>query len=834
MQLAQQLKAAGLGAFPCALNYDQTKGKWGKKPLTVQGESWAITAERPIDDPQVAWQTGGQTAIGVPVPADVIVIDLDTYVPGCTTQTADAIFGCQIPWQQALIQTTIGGGQHYAFKAPSTWRVKQRDNIGGTPRNKSGVDTRTIGGFICTGHGYTPADVFGVLRMAYPQSLPELPEGCRELLERHEAPAPTGPVVLPDDSERDLPALEAALRHIDPEKREDWFEVGCALKHYFHDDESTGFALFDAWSGGEYWKDGCPAGYAGETQSSQWGTFKPVKEGRTIAIGTLFHKAMQGGWIPPARFDTSAAFGQGAAPVETFNGLVQRINEQGADSRHVEDILKSITTSGCNEIQALLLRNELKAMLQSAKLLDKDMRALIDRATSPQSAIPAVNGLYGPNDTDNAALFLSTRYPNETLIKCDSEYFCYSGKVWEKLPIDALKHQIASDMAMARCQVSRINTCIDLVCKLAPVSEGGMSRLPANKIIFDNGVLDIDTGYLEVHSKSYLTTNILPYNYNPGAYCPEWLAFLYVTLEGDQERIGLLQEWIGYLLTSDYRHHKVMMLLGPRRCGKGTIGRVIQQVVGETNFSGGSLTSFAADSFIDSLRNKPVMFIGDAEKRVAPAKVNQVIERIKSISGNDSVAFDRKFISHMSETLPTRITIATNSVPNLFDDSGALASRLLLLPFNVSFYGREDLLLFNRLVPELSGIAAWALEGLRRLQHNGRFVEPAASQSEMQYISEAYSPLTRFLNEACICTPDSESTTGDLYAVYRVWCLDEGEDILKSKTFVGAIKDATRGKDVSYGVHRFNDGTRGRGFKGIQSAGAVPSTASAFQPKVVS
>ena len=151
----------------------------------------------------------------------------------------------------------------------------------------------------------------------------------------------------------------------------------------------------------------------------------------------------------------------------------------------------------------------------------------------------------------------------------------------------------------------------------------------------------------------------------------------------------------------------------------------------------------------------------------------------------------------------------------------------------MSFYGREDLQLSDRLLNELPGIAAWALEGLRRLQYNGRFIEPAASQAEVQYISEAYSPLIRFINEACEQSVGAECTTADLYAVYRAWCLEEGEDILKSKTFVGAIKDATRGHSISYGVHRFADGSRGRGFKGVRPAREVPGTASAFQPKVV-
>jgi len=337
MQLAQQLKAAGVDTFPCAVNYNYTKQKWEKHPVTVNREPWAATAQRPIDDPAVQWN--GCKVLGIPVPDDVVIIDLDTYRPGCSTDSADMIFGTQLPWAQSFIQATIGGGSHYAFRLPA-WPVKQGSNIGGPG---SGINTRVAArGFICSGEGYGQAAPFGVLRMAYPESLPVLPEACRALLEQPVAEQPQR-TELPDNDDRDVEAVKAALAHIDPTERDTWRDIGFALKHYFHDDEETGFALWDAWSSGEYGGHDCPATYAAETQRSQWSSFRAVREGATITIGTLFHMALQGGWTPPARFDTSTAYGEGAAPVETFNGLVTRIMEEGADSRKTEELMAAIT-----------------------------------------------------------------------------------------------------------------------------------------------------------------------------------------------------------------------------------------------------------------------------------------------------------------------------------------------------------------------------------------------------------------------------------------------------------------------------------------------------------
>lgn len=826
MILAQQLKAVGLGAFPCAVNYNYGKTKWEKHPLTVNRESWRDTADRPINDTAVQW--GGVSVLGLPIPPGVVVIDLDTYKPGCTPDSANVILGAVLPWAQAYIQTTISGGSHYAFRLPA-WDVRQTDNIGGPG---SGVDTRVAcKGFICTGEGYTPADSFGVMRLAYPESLPLLPDACRAVLEVPEATAPQR-TELPAGNDRDVESLRAALAHIDPTERDTWRDIGFALKHYFHDAEDVGYDLWDAWSSGHYWPDGCPASYSQDTQWSQWSGFKPVKEGRTVTIGTLFHTAMAGGWTPPARFDTSAAFGEGAVSVDTFNGLVQRIMETGADSRNVEGLLADITTSGCNEVQAVLLRNELKAMLKTAKLLDKDLAAVIDRKITPQ-ARTVTSGQYDKNHTENAELFLAANYREDTLIRSDEMWYLYDGRCWVETDDAVIDHQLTMAMLPSRPQKPTINGTYQMLCSVTHRVGVKMNDSAPGLLIFQNGVLDIRTGHLATHDKCHLTTCIMPYNYRPNALAPRWLLFLNEVLEGDHERIALLQEWLGYMMIPSYIYQKIMLLLGAKRSGKGTIGRVLELLVGAHNYSGASLASFVKDDFLDSLRTKTAVFSGDTSKNINRNIVEGVVESIKKISGGDHVDFARKYKGRMSCRLPSRITLAANHVPRLFDDSDALSSRLLVIPFEVSFLDREEHALTEVLFTEIEGIAVWALQGLARLNSTGRFTLPEASKSELQFIAESYSPLRVFIDSTCRLGGDGVMSSIDLYEVYRVWALAEGEDrLLTRKIFISAFKDASRGHGCRYGPHRVDDKVV-KGFKGVSIRDVPSVTASAFQPRVV-
>lgn len=823
--LAQAMQAAGLHVFPC-WSRQRADGGWDKGPAVPKGTSWKEVAAHPDQYPTLDWSA---EVVGVPIPPGVLVLDVDRY-KGITCEQIDAALGVPIPWAPALIQKTLSGGEHYAFRVD--FDANQSND--GLPR---GLDVRAAGkGFICTGAGYHPMGS-GVFAMLYPAALPPLPDALRHMLEVRPTPAPM-PVTtqLPygnsDLLNKDAETVTAALSHLDPGcDRRAWVRVGCALKNHYQDDDAAGFEVFSRWSAGEFWAGGEPLNYVPDHLPGQWDSFKADKE-NAVHGGTLFWLAMRAGWRPPARFDTAAAFGPGAASVEAFTALVDRIYAEGADSRKTEELLEAVRASGCNDVQALLLRNELKSMLKSAKLLDKDLTKIIDRAISPAAPLP--DGAYTGNDTDNAETFLRKHYPGGTLIRCDGEAYRFNGKCWEKLSADMLRHQVAVAMAPARVQAARVSGCYEMVIRTCPTYEGVMNTAPANLVMFNNGVLDLYTGHLGPHSQHLMTTNMLPYDFAPGAQCPSWQAFLWDVFEGDYDRIALLQEWFGYELTNDYRHQKIMLLLGPKRSGKGTIGRVLKHVVGEANFSGGSLTSFADDSFLDSLRTKTVLFIGDAEKRVSNRVISQVIERIKTISGNDEVSFNRKFLSYMTTTLPTRITVASNSVPNLFDDSGALASRLLILPFSRSFYGEEDLDLTHRLLAELPGIAAWSLEGLRRLNTNRRFTSPEVGKAEAEYVQETFSPITRFIDEVCVLHSDVRCTSAEIYEAYRAWCLHEGEELLRRRTFISAIKDSGRGRGVHYGPVRFGN-VVDRGFRGIRPAlDQVPGGGAAWAPKIVS
>ena len=225
----------------------------------------------------------------------------------------------------------------------------------------------------------------------------------------------------------------------------------------------------------------------------------------------------------------------------------------------------------------------------------------------------------------------------------------------------------------------------------------------------------------------FFTLSALDYDFDLDSPKPEtWLHFLDDLWPHDPQAIETLQEWFGYVLTPDTRHHKILLIVGPPRSGKGTIARVLTSLVGKGNVAGPTLASLGTNFGLWPLIGRSLAIISDA-RLSGRTDSAVVIERLLSISGEDAQTIDRKNLVPITDKLAARLMLLTNELPRLTDASGAFASRLVLLRLRENFLNREDKQLIVRLIAELPGILLWAIEGWKRLRERGHFVQPASA-----------------------------------------------------------------------------------------------------------
>jgi putative DNA primase/helicase len=268
----------------------------------------------------------------------------------------------------------------------------------------------------------------------------------------------------------------------------------------------------------------------------------------------------------------------------------------------------------------------------------------------------------------------------------------------------------------------------------------------------------------------FFSGNCLDFDFDLAAPLPTaWLAFLAELWPDDSASIDTLQEWIGYLLTPDTRQQKILLLVGPKRSGKGTIARVIRGLVGQENVACPTLSSLGTNFGLWPLLGKTVAMIQDA-RLSGRTDAAAVAERLLSISGEDAQDVDRKFLPIVSAKLYARFMLLTNELPKLQDSSGALPGRMIVLRLTRSWYGKEDTELTNRLLAELPAILLWAIQGWQRLSDRGYFVQPDAGMELVGDLNDLASPVGAFVRERCQVGPGYQIERSVLFDTWIQWC----------------------------------------------------------------
>lgn len=313
---------------------------------------------------------------------------------------------------------------------------------------------------------------------------------------------------------------------------------------------------------------------------------------------------------------------------------------------------------------------------------------------------------------------------------------------------------------------------------------------PIRVLALRNGLLELPTRRLHPHTPEFFNLTCLPYDYDPDAPpCVRWFRFLEELWGEDEESIGALQEIFAYILVGGTEQQKLFLLVGPKRSGKGTIGRVITGLLGPENVAGPTLASLTTNFGVSPLIGKPLAIISDA-RLSSRADSLVAVERLLSISGEDAITVDRKYREPWTGRLPTRFLILTNELPRFTDSSGALASRFIVLVLEKTFYGSENPRLTEELLEEAPSILNWALEGWDRLAARGHFLVPSASEEAVRQLEDLSSPVGAFVRERCRLGAALQVEKDLLYAAWREWCEAAGSKPSPKSVFLRDLRAA--------------------------------------------
>lgn len=103
-------------------------------------------------------------------------------------------------------------------------------------------------------------------------------------------------------------------------------------------------------------------------------------------------------------------------------------------------------------------------------------------------------------------------------------------------------------------------------------------------LVCRNGLLNILGRELLPHNPVFFSHNSLDFSFNAKAPKPtEFMKFLDSIWGNAPEVISCLQEFMGYFVSGNTHLQKILLMVGPKRSGKGTLARVIEKLLGVTN-----------------------------------------------------------------------------------------------------------------------------------------------------------------------------------------------------------------------------------------------------------
>lgn len=326
-----------------------------------------------------------------------------------------------------------------------------------------------------------------------------------------------------------------------------------------------------------------------------------------------------------------------------------------------------------------------------------------------------------------------------------------------------------------------------------------------------NGTLDLRTPEPELrpHNPADQLSKITGAAYHPDAHSREWKRFLAEALP-DPEVRAYLQRFAGQALIGKTQEHILAILNGREgRNGKSVTANLLSKALGDYattvpndlliagKYGGRSAGDLAALMQLRGTRLAVMSELNEGDR------MNE--SDMKQYTGGDTItskAMGQNFVTWE----PTHsFLMLTNYLPEVQGDSKAAWARIHVVPFTVSFEGREDPNLEDRLKQNaLDAVLAWAVEGLRDY-YQQRLSPPNAVKAETEDYRASNDPVTRFIDERCFEGPAASVNKSKLLQEYNQWARANGETTMSGKRFTPQI-NARPGVSLDRGR---------RGFQGI-------------------
>ncbi len=262
-------------------------------------------------------------------------------------------------------------------------------------------------------------------------------------------------------------------------------------------------------------------------------------------------------------------------------------------------------------------------------------------------------------------------------------------------------------------------------------------------IAFKNGLFNVERNELLDFSPEQVVTNLIPWEYNPGAVCPLVDDVLDRLSCGDPEIRALLEEVGGMCLYRDNTigGGKAVILVGEKSNGKSTFIFMLQSMLGDSNVSNLDFkdldSKFSTVMLFGKLAN-----LGDD----ISDSYKEDVATFKKIVTGEPVKAEEKGKPPFNFRPYVKLIFSANNIPRMNDSTGAALRRLLIIPLNAHFNeadsGYDPQIRYKLAETEaVQYFIRLSIQGLQRVLERKKFTIPSKVQQEKEAYEKENNPV---------------------------------------------------------------------------------------------
>ncbi len=369
------------------------------------------------------------------------------------------------------------------------------------------------------------------------------------------------------------------------------------------------------------------------------------------------------------------------------------------------------------------------------------------------------------------------------------KFYQYKAGYYQEVEQIELKKIISDSEIETKHAKNRIENILDGLKLNASKKANDIN--PSKYINLNNGIFNTETYKLEKHTPEIFTTIRIPVEYKENAEISSiFEKFLTSSIPNETSR-KVIQEYFGYVLSCDNKHHSALFLIGDGGNGKGILMQILNALVGKKNISVLDIPDFSKDTNRSQLLGKAVNISTEmsGEIKSTAFKIFKQLVSFEAITGK--FLFNDPFIF----TPTAKFIFSVNNKPRFPENNEATFRRVLFIEFP-NIFGevsegakhQKDGDLFPKIKKDMSGVFNWAIQGLKRLRSQGKFSQDPELLERKRLLRIKADSIGSFINEKCIIKPTVEIVKDNIYNEYKNYCENYDIEPDNDKVFGKTIK----------------------------------------------